>query len=220
MNIYSIDYKEAMKILDIKSLSDITDRNIKDAWKKRIKKVHPDLAIGDKDKEKELEYQAKRTNEAYEILSKMAESLSISSPTKKEGEGYEICVIDLEGLYKVYSGHSFMSRILINNVEKEVEINKSNIRSKKRVIVQIPYTVVSEGKEWCDIAYCTWNIKDSYSFMIQIPETELSSVRSLSVSIMDKQISFSTNKKTSRLNFRFNYGICISIQVERVNKSD
>lgn len=218
-DIYSIDYKEAMRILNIESLSDITEKSIKEAWRQRIKRVHPDLALGDKIKKKELERQAKLVNEAYEILGKMAKSLSASSlSNKKEGDSYEICVIDLDGLQKIYSGQVIISKILINNIEKEVEVNKSNIRSKKRVIIQIPYTVHLEGSEWTDIAYCTWNIKDNYSFLVQIPDIE--EKMSLSVSIMQKKIKFSTDKKTIRLNFNFDYGISISVQIERVIKND
>lgn len=221
INRYSMDYKEAMKLLNITSLNDINAENVKIAWRKQMKLVHPDSAGQDEVRAAELSKIAKKTNEAYELMLKMAESLK-NSPilAGKNEEDYEICVIDIDSLKSVYEGEEFISHMLINNKEVDVVINKSNIRTKKRVIVQIPYSVKFGDKAWEDIAYSTWNIKDDYAFKLNIEDTNIEEARDLKISLSNKEIKCTMTEKVVRLMFRLDKNIVVSIQVERVNKND
>lgn len=206
--------EEALKILEVEGLTD--KDTLKKAWKRQLKRYHPDLA--GMDKELAAEYTAKTLllKEAFNLCTAMATELESRRSVNKSSR---ISIIDIESLIKIYKGDKVISRVQFGDEVGTVEINKNNIRTRN-VLICIPYIVRTNGVEKRSFELCTWNIKDQYSFRVQIKSYDITGPHDVSVSICDKTLRIKFNGSAATLSIRLSAGINVEVQLNVSTNTD
>jgi DnaJ domain len=126
------DLDEALKLLDFKTISDITMAELKLRYKNKAKQFHPDKTDGDKEKFVEL-------NKAYTILKSHLSSLSdfggdVFVRTEEEIETLDSKLKELDKLLKKNKKNEIMKRYI--ETEKNLIEHKRSLKKQKQHIIQ------------------------------------------------------------------------------------
>lgn len=193
---------EALKVLGIKSINNISLDELKKIRKKRLRLVHPDLAGLDEERREVLNNKAKDINNAYDIIKGTIQKLSL------EIRSEEMVVVDILSIIKVYKGEEVVGKLLKGGNIIDTRINRLNIRTKD-ILIEIPYSVITGGVVNKDVAYVKWDIKDKYEVGIKVDMG-----RDVEVQILDVKIKVYMDMKVKRLRFDLGQGVQVGVRLD------
>lgn len=193
---------EALKVLGIKSINNISLDELKKIRKKRLRLVHPDLAGLDEERREVLNNKAKDINNAYDIIKGTIQKLSL------EIRSEEMVVVDILSIIKVYKGEEVVGKLLKGGNIIDTRINRLNIRTKN-ILIEIPYSVIIGGVVNKDVAYVKWDIKDKYEVGIKVDMG-----RDVEVQILDVKIKVYMDMKVKRLRFDLGQGVQVGVRLD------
>lgn len=203
----SID--EALKVLGLSNLPDnISD--LKRAWRKVIKTVHPDSVESLNNKELSDEYsrRTKDVNEALYTLMKVLDSNTntYDNSNKKDKEDipkHNTYVIDLDTLIDVYSGKEMTS--------KDGVIIDRNLIINNKIILNIPIFYIYNNKKYTVDGHVSYNNKDEYNLYLDILKDKSSDT--IDVNVNNKLISLNISSNNISINYKFSYGIKVNVNI-------
>lgn len=193
---------EALKVLGIKSINNISLDELKKIRKKRLRLVHPDLAGLDEERREVLNNKAKDINNAYDIIKGTIQKLSLKIRSE------EMVVVDILSIIKVYKGEEVVGKLLKGGNIIDTRINRLNIRTKN-ILIEIPYSVITGGVVNKDVAYVKWDIKDKYEVGIKVDMG-----RDVEVQILDVKIKVYMDMKVKRLRFDLGQGVQVGVRLD------
>lgn len=195
-----MDYYEALKLFNIGNGKELNKENVKQIYRKLVKKWHPDVC-GSDNKYKEIQ-------EAYETINEHFKGMDeIKKSTHKDNR--EAIILDLKDLLEIFKGGSI-------RISEDTSIDKINI-GRYNIFIKIELAVIINGKTLNSEFIRPRSIKDEYEVDLEIPGTELDKDIDIKVMILDKSIEKTMSE--IRLNFRFNFSH-ISRVVVAIQRTD
>ena len=204
---------EALELLGIEKMTSAQD--IKKAWKKQLKKYHPDKAGVDKKLAGKYTEITLKIEEAYRLCLSMVKEIE---QKRKIDKGSRVSIIDIESLIKLYKGERVISRVQFDDDIEATEIDKSNIRTRN-VLIYIPYILNYNGTELRGSEICKWNMKDMYTIKISVKAQKLCDEHDIVLRISNKMLRIRFSGSTATLNFRLDTGIIIAVYINIVESS-
>ncbi len=201
-----MDAKEAMMLLDIGDIAELTKANIKKKWRKAVLKHHPDLGG---DAQKTIKY-----NIAYETLliysQKIADIENLAMQSR-----VETCLMELKELFNIYSNRTVIVNTIVNNEIKKIEVRKEDLKTK-RIALEVPLEIVQDGVIISENHIVLHNARDEYNVNIYL-KSNCNDAMDIVAKLYDKVIKVKMTFPKIKLKFDFDYNIHVFVQLERVD---
>lgn len=194
---------EALTILKIDSIDELTLDNLKSAYRKMMKKNHPDIGGS-----VELSKQINEANETLKNYIGQIDLIRMRYGSSKQQE--PIYIADLLDYINIYNGIGLEFR----HNGSATTIDKTNIY-KHRVILSILLKVGVDGvyKETTELIL--HNDSDVYSITYKILINDLSQVSRVHIELYGIHKEFDIKGMATLVNFDLDYNVRVSIRIER-----
>lgn len=181
---------EALELLGIEDIHNLTKEDLKKIYRKLLKKYHPDANNGDDTKAKEV-------IKANEIILAALQEIESYKAMMKLMQMQSHCitsVIPLHTLINIYNGES----ITLGSGEDAVELNKNNIM-KHNIFVMIDFNIniTNEGTKHIN-KICKVEMFRNYEIVCDIELNELKAV-DIEVNVLDVKRAFNMSADSVRL---------------------
>lgn len=193
-----MNVQKALRVLGL-SIEEVTIDNVKAVYRKRMKKVHPD--VGGSEKE------AKLVNKAYEVLLKAAGE--VGEIIKEKGRSEGTYVITIKDLMDIFSGKELNLR---NPRGDKVTVNKDNINFIYLIVVLSVEVEVGEQRVCVDTMNVR-DVKDTYSVFIDVEDVEVSSNTDIKIYIANEEVETKAFNRMVLLPIKLPYNIRVNMRI-------
>lgn len=205
-----MDVTEALEILGIASLDEVTEDSLKKAFRTLMKKHHPDkYATQPEEAEKHAKI-ARKINEANEVLTKILKDIVAIRNFERMTRREEIfSIIPLAGLFKLYSGE----KIKLGSENNIFELTSGNIRLHRIYLCidcSLEINGVYTGYSCIKPAIYT----DEYSIDCEIPVVNLDEIE-VTVHAYDKTVKLNMQTPSTTLLLRLPNNIKLKINIRK-----
>lgn len=197
---------EALKILDIQDINDLTKEELKKKYRNILKKCHPDANNGDDTKAKEV-------IKANEIVLSALDEIESYKKMMKMMQQHQHCitsVIPLSTLIKIYQGDG----IKFNLDGEELEVNKSNLL-RHNIFVMIDFSIAVKNE---DTKYfnkiCKIDFSRNYEIICDIELKELRAI-DIEISVLNEKRNFTMESDGLRVPIRLDEDIRLILNIRK-----
>lgn len=205
-----MDVTQALEILGIASLDNVTAETLKKAFRTLMKKHHPDKYATEPEEAEKHAKIARKINEAHELLTKLLKDITAIRNLEKMTRREEIfSVIPMAGLFKLYSGE----KIKLGSENNVFELTSGNIRLH-RIYLCIDCSLEINGvyTNYSCIKPVVYN--DEYSIDCEIPVTNLGSL-DVTVHAYDKAVKLDMQTSSAALLLRLPNNVKLKINIRK-----
>lgn len=205
-----MEVKKALDVFGFKSIDDLTEENLKKAYRKLMKKYHPDLYTKNNLGLEQAEFKSKQINEANETLGKLLVQIESFKRWEQATRKEEIfTIIPFESLFSIYSGES----IELHDSNGTFLLTKGNLRAHRIILCincSITYNNVTHNYSELKPAI----LKDEYEIECAVPVIDDSPL-DIAVNAYGKNLNITLKNKTTRLRLKFEHSIDLILNIQK-----
>lgn len=188
---------EALRVLEIKELRGLTDKEVKRVYRNLMSKCHPDKG-GDVGK-------AQMVNEAYSIVKEAIKKLKVSDSKN----AMDVVMVSFGDLKDIYGGVEVQGR----SDKGEIGVTRRNIRVLNTYLdIEVNVIIGSIVVRFDTVN--KWNISDDYTIHGYIDCVSVSDVIDMVVKVYGKEIPVQLKEKVV-IPLKFDSGIKLRIVLEK-----